>query len=237
MVMRSWSDAEFGLPSVAVAAHELKTPLALIRQMSLLLELGESEDERKRLSRRITQLSEQTLRLVTDVATSANLNMELFPLEPVNPLTLINQMAFESQSMLEMYDRRVKWPPSRRVKRQLIVTNPVLMKRILVNFLTNSVKYSDKSLAIEVDVKRVGEVVRFSVRDFGPAMSLREYRQLLRELEVRKSIRTRPDSSGLGIYVASQFARSMGGRIGSIRHRDGLTFYVDMPLSKQMSLL
>ena len=79
--------------------------------------------------------------------------------------------------------------------------------------------------------------VRISVRDFGPMMSLREYRQLLNEMEMRKTVRTRPESSGLGIYVASQFAHAMCGQIGLIRHRDGLTFYVDLPISHQMSLL
>jgi integral membrane sensor signal transduction histidine kinase len=50
-------------------------------------------------------------------------------------------------------------------------------------------------------------------------------------------VRTRPESSGLGIYVANQFARAMNGRIGLIRHRDGLTFYVEMPISRQLSLI
>lgn len=68
-------------------------------------------------------------------------------------------------------------------------------------------------------------------------MSLREYRRLTDEMEKRKSIRTRPESSGLGIYVASQFAQAMDGEIGLIRHRDGLTFYVELPLSRQLSWL
>jgi hypothetical protein len=39
MAGKEWSDADFGgLPSVLVAAHELKTPLALIRQLALLLD-------------------------------------------------------------------------------------------------------------------------------------------------------------------------------------------------------
>ena len=88
-----------------------------------------------------------------------------------------------------------------------------------------------------MSVTSTKEAVRLSVRDFGPMMSLREYRRRLEGMEAGKTVRTRPESSGLGIYVASQFARAMNGQIGLIRHRDGLTFYVEMPISRQLSLL
>ena len=108
---------------------------------------------------------------------------------------------------------------------------------MLANFLENALRYSEPSATVRVKLQRRGDVLRMGVRDFGPMMSLREYRQLLDEMALRKSVRTRPESSGLGVYVASQFAQAMNGEIGLIRHRDGLTFYVDVPLSRQMSWL
>ena len=51
------------------------------------------------------------------------------------------------------------------------------------------------------------------------------------------TINARPQSSGLGLYIASQFADCMNGKIGFIRHRDGSTFYVDLQASRQLSLL
>ena len=43
------------MPSIAVAAHELKAPLALIRQMSLLIEDGQlSPAEAQLMQRRVT---------------------------------------------------------------------------------------------------------------------------------------------------------------------------------------
>ena len=92
-------------------------------------------------------------------------------------------------------------------------------------------------MPIQVKITKTNDVVRLSVRDYGPMMSRREYQQLLKTMAARKAVRTRPESSGLGVYVAAQFARAMSGDIGLIRHRDGLTFYVDMPLSRQMSLV
>ena len=42
---------------------------------------------------------------------------------------------------------------------------------------------------------------------------------------------------GLGLYIASQFAEAMHGKIGAIRHKDGATFYVELQASSQMTLL
>ena len=238
MAVREWSDADFGgLPSVLVAAHELKTPLSLIRQMALLLDDDlTSEADKKQLQQRIVQTSEQALQLTVDLPNSANLTPSLFPLEPVNPLAICQQMAVETRFNAVLYGRKISWPRSGRNSR-LILANRTLLGRILANFLNNALKYTEDDSEIKVSVKAVDGAVRLSVRDFGPMMSLKEYRRLLDEMDARKTVRTRPESSGLGIYVASQFARAMNGQIGLIRHRDGLTFYVDMPISRQLSLL
>ena len=183
----------------------------------------------------MTQTAERALALVGDLAHTANLSPTLFPLEPVNPLAVCRQIAQDMRPALQVYDRRVEWPRGRQA--QLVVANQTLLGRVLANFLENALRYSEPSATVRVKLQRRGDVLRMGVRDFGPMMSLREYRQLLDEMALRKSVRTRPESSGLGVYVASQFAQAMNGEIGLIRHRDGLTFYVDVPLSRQMSWL
>jgi hypothetical protein cdiviTM7_01851 len=237
MAQPQWSDKEFAaMPSIAVAAHELKAPLALIRQMSLLIEDGQlSPAEAQLMQRRLTLTAERSLALVQDLAHTVNVQPTLFPLEPVNPLALLAQLAHQSRDMLRLYDRRVTWP--RAGKKWLVVANPLLLGRIMTNFLDNAMRYSEAGAVIRVTMHQAGTMVRLGVRDFGPMMSLAEYRRLVDEMTTRKSVRTRPDSSGLGVYIAATFARAMGGQIGLIRHRDGLTFYVDVPLSEQMSLL
>ena len=46
-----------------------------------------------------------------------------------------------------------------------------------------------------------------------------------------QALHGRPQSSGLGLFVAGQFAQAMQGSVGATRHRDGATFYVDMHAS------
>ena len=75
------------------------------------------------------------------------------------------------------------------------------------------------------------------MRDFGPALPTSVWRELKSGGLTRPTrIAMRPGSSGLGLYIASEFARYMHAELGAIRHRDGTSFFVDLPVSHQASL-
>ena len=175
------------LSFVTTASHELKAPLALVRQLSLALERGNiSPEEQQRLLRQITLTSERALRLTTDLSRASRLEDSLFELEPIN------------------------------------------------------LHYADPEQPVELQVATRGHAntVRIGVRDFGPAVPPAIWRQLQDQLgKTPQPLHARPQSSGLGLYVAQQFATVMNGNIGATRHRDGATFYVDMEASTQLSLL
>ena len=115
--------------------------------------------------------------------------------------------------------------------------NSRLLGSVLGNFIDNALKYSQENMPIRVKIVQKDGATRIAVRDHGPQISLKEYRRLIDEMEQPKSIKTRPDSSGLGVYIAAQFARAMGAEIGLIRHRDGVSFYIDLAKSGQLSWL
>lgn len=229
------SESFAGLPSLSVAAHELKSPIALMRQLSLaILEEDLSDEQRSRLKQMVVT-ADRSLRLVTDLSHVSSLQSALFPLEPVNPLAVCQTIVSEMRPMARLYGHGITWVPSR--SNSLVVANRHLLGRVVSNFLDNAMKYTEQGMPISLSVSRSRESLRVNVRDYGPRMGSEEYRRMLDELETKKTLKTRPDSSGLGIFLASEFAKTMHGRIGLIRHRDGVTFYVELPVSRQMSWL
>jgi signal transduction histidine kinase len=237
------TDFSLSLPtSLATAAHELKSPLVLMRQLSLLLQQSEqklSETQRETLLQQITLTSERALRLTSDLTKAARLDSALFELEPINPVTLCNEIVHELTPLFAAHGRELA--VQSRKHPLLLVANRDLLRRILTNFSDNALYYSDPGSAVELQIKALkhGKVIRLGVRDFGPALSSDMWRTLRKKLESQapQSIHARPHASGLGLYIASQFADAMHGTIGIIRHRDGATFYVDMEASRQLSLL
>lgn len=233
-----WTDEhDRALPSLAVAAHELKNPITLMRQLSLML--GDetlSAGDRVRYQQQLVAIADGALRLTTDLTQVAHVQPELFLVEPVNPLAVCRVVAAEMRAIEQLQGRRVLWPRTAR-QTTLAMANRQLLKRVITNFVDNALRYTDERVPVSVTVQRRTDTVRLRVRDYGPRMNMREYRRLLDEMEQAKTVKTRPDSSGLGIFIASEFARAMRGTIGMIRHRDGVTFYVELPVSGQMRLL
>lgn len=224
-----------GLPSLTVAAHELKSPIALMRQLSLAaLEDDLSEGQRSRLKQMVIT-ADRSLGLVNDLSHASNLQPSLFPLEPVNPSAVCRVVVGEMWPMAKLYNHQIAWSPSR--SKSLVVANRHLLSRVVSNFLDNALKYTEKGMPVRLSVSQSRGLVRVKVRDYGPRMANSEYRRLMDELETKKTVKTRPESSGLGIFLASEFAKTMHGKIGLTRHRDGVTFFIELPLSRQMSLL
>jgi signal transduction histidine kinase len=220
-----------------MAAHELKSPLALIRQLAFALETDElSHHDYERIAKQIRLTSERSLRLTNDITRSSRTDT-LFDLEPLNPITVCEEVAHELSPLYAAQGRRIE--VRSRTRPPLLVGNRDLLKRILLNFGDNALHYSPGDEPTRFQVGQSGGNVRVGIRDFGPAVSSDTWRELSRRLQAQtiQPLSARPQSSGLGLYIAGQFARMMQGEIGAVRHRDGATFYVDMTASQQLSLL
>ncbi len=226
----------FAMPDILAVAHELKSPLASVRQMAMVLESGTlSRTEAALYARRIELTSERALRLVSDMTRARRLDDALFACEPVNALALCDDVAHELQALYEARGRRLELRRQRQAP--LAVANRELLRRILINFADNALHYAPESgrVCFDVQASRTGERIRIGVRDYGPGVSRDVWRRLAGQAP--SAVNRRPESSGLGLYLSKQFAAAMGAEVGVTRHRDGASFYVDLMGSAQMSLL
>lgn len=228
------------LPFLVTAAHELKAPLALVRQLSLALEAGGIEQaEGRRMLRQIVLTSERALRLTADLSRSVRTEDSIFELEPLNLQQLCEEAAHELTPLYKARGREIRVAASRRPS-LLAVANHDLLRRVIINFGDNALHYAESSTPVELRAGSLahGTKVRLGVRDYGPRVPIDIWQRLQDCLGTATQVlHTRPQSSGLGLYVAGQFADAMEGRIGAVRHHDGATFYVDLTASTQLSLL
>ncbi len=219
----------------AMIAHELKEPLATIRQLAL--ELSATNPETMLIAEQIRVISERSLRLSSNLAKSQRLQAMLFATEPISVFQLCSDVAEEIAPLYRARGRKFhmaskrSWP--------LAIANYDLLRRIVLNFADNALEYSDESGVVELfsQLKRTKGVVRVGVRDYGPALPTKVWRSLRDDTFEPGMTHTRPNSSGLGLLIASRFAEVSNAQIGALRHRDGASFYVDVPISRQLSLL
>lgn len=220
---------------ILVAAHDLKAPLALMRQLALSLDFADDQPTRSRIQSQLVSVSERAMRQINDLTKIARLEDGLFEMEPLSARSICDEVMRDLQPLFRYENRHLDLSYNNRSR--LALANRDLLRSIIYNFCTNAIHYSDHNTTSLLAVADARDKIRISVRDFGPALPSKIWHQLRRgTLNTPTNIAMRPGSSGLGLYISSEFARHMHANLGAIRHRDGTSFFIDLPISKQVSL-
>lgn len=218
---------------ILVAAHELKAPLVVLRQLALALPEMAAAGEHVRSE--MVKVSEHAIKQVNDLAKIRRLEDGLFVMEPVAVREVCDAVAQELGYLFRQEKRGLDIRYSNRSR--LVTANRDLLYSVVYNFLLNALHYSRTGERAELLVRDMAETVQIRIRDFGPALPIDIWRELKNGfIEQPTSIAMRPGSSGLGLYIASKFSRYMSARVGAVRHRDGTSFYVELPISRQARL-
>ena len=238
--MREGTNADKSLQSLAAAAHELKTPLAVISHMAAALEdesFGTGEQRQESLQR-IQLLAERTMRLVQSLTDSYKLSADQLQLQlqPVNLGHVCEEVVHEMTTFAAMQHQTMQLDLGSRS--QIVVGNRELLHSILFNLLDNAIRHTPPETTVRMRVSRQVDMARVAVHDNGPGLRESDIARLSERLGRHiQPITTRSSGSGLGLYIAQQLAMAMGGAIGVGRARVGADFHVDLLRSKQLNLL
>lgn len=218
---------------ILALAEELKRPLVTMRQLAFSFDGASLADERVRTE--MVSVSDRAIKQVNDLLKLKRLENGLFTMEPVAVRGICDEAMAETMRLFKYNRCELFVKYQNRAK--LVTANRDLFKSIIYNFLLSAVHYADGSEGARLIVRDARDKVRVIVRDYGPALPIDVWREMRRGwLEKPKSIAMRPGTSGLGLFIASKFSEYMNAKIGVVRHRDGTSFYVELPISKQMSL-
>ena len=222
-----------GFDGILVAAHELKGPLATLRQLALSFDGLDVQGEQIRDE--MIEVSERAIRQVNDLTKIRRLEDGLFEMEPVAVQAVCNEVSEELKYLFRENARGLK--VSYKCRNGLVVANRELLRSVVYNFLINAMHYAGEGTEARMTVREVRDRVRVDIRDYGPALPMDVWREMRKGfVEKPTSIAMRPGSSGLGLFIASRFSRYMNAGVGAVRHRDGTSFYVELLKSKQASL-
>lgn len=226
--------------SIVAAAHELKAPLVVIRQLALMLhETSMDISKRQELSSQIKLTSERSLRLVEALTRSTRLEEVEFQPEPVQIARLCEDVAHELSPLCKAMHKEIELRlPSQPV---LAYANYDLLRSVAIGLCDNALSYgeTDTKIILSASNRKSYNALRLSVRDNGPRLEKNALRKLRSRLgKTPQPLNRNPAASGLGLYIAGQFAEAMDSQLGMVAHKtSGTTFYIETPLVEQLSFL
>ncbi len=227
-------DMAVEVDSVFVVAHELKSPLSILRQLALSMDFDDQKTFEKTRNQMV-QVSERALRQVNDLTKINRLEDGLFTLEPVSVRAICDEVTSELRYLYRANHRDIAEKYTN--KSRLVIANRDLLYSVIYNFCANAIHYSDEGTRAEISVRDKKGRVEIQVRDFGPTLPTKIWKDMKRGwISEPTSVAMRPGSSGLGLYIASKFSKYMNGEVSAVRHRDGTSFTLVLPVSTQANL-
>ncbi|MGV4413469.1 ATP-binding protein [Chryseobacterium sp. T1] len=220
---------------LSIASHELKTPLTSIKAYVQLLDRKLKLDIDSPEANYVTKVQgqiEKLNNLITDLLDISKIengklkiNSQPNNLEDVvhNAIDTILQTHEENTVRIERHGQKPN---------VLIPFDTVRIEQVLINFLTNAIKYSPKNNQVIVSTFVDDQEVKVSVTDFG--IGIPDFKQ---DAVFQKFYRVEESSlqfqgMGIGLYICSEIIKQHNGSIGlSSKIDEGSTFYFTLPLN------
>lgn len=195
---------------LATAAHELKTPLALI---SAQLELMPPTEQRNWLLHDVRYMSRQVQQLLLLAEASEQQNYKVITLDATEiaaeVVAYLQRMA-DSQQVTLRIERHIACLTLQADKGALFT--------LLKNLLENAIQHAPPGTAVSVDVF----ADNISVRDLGPGVSDAQLPQLFNRFW--RSEQRRDSGAGLGLTICREIALAHGWVLAAHRMQPGLQF-------------
>ena len=212
-------------------SHELRTPLNAILGFGQLLERqNPTETQRTRLAH-ILNAGRHLLDLINEILDLSRIEAGRLQLS-VEPVCVSHALAEAADLMRPLAAEQLidLVTPEDIEESWHVLADRQRLKQVLLNLLTNAVKYSPKggqvvlSVAVSEDKK-----CRILVKDSGPGIPVEKHSRLFTPFDRLGAEQSEIQGTGLGLALSKRLMEAMGGTIGISEYSNGSTFWIELP--------
>ncbi|MET3535023.1 hybrid sensor histidine kinase/response regulator [Chryseobacterium limigenitum] len=222
---------------LSIASHELKTPLTSIKAYVQLLDRKLKLDKDGAEAGFMVKVQDQIEKLntlITDLLDVSKIENGKLKINK-KPTNIGNVIQNAIDTILQTHeDRQVKIDWHGMKPDILIPLDEIRIEQVLINFLTNAIKYSPQNNQVIVTtfVDEEEQEVKVNITDFG--IGIPDFKQ---DAVFHKFYRVEESSlqfqgMGIGLFICSEIIKQHHGNIGvSSKVDEGSTFYFTLPLN------
>jgi signal transduction histidine kinase/ActR/RegA family two-component response regulator len=213
-------------------SHELRTPLNAVLGFAQVLELGALDTDQRDAVRHILRGGRHLLNLIDEVLEIERIESGRLAvsIEPV----LVDEAVAESFLLLGPSARAqgvaLERPEDPGRRSPAVEADSHRLRQILINLVSNAVKFNRAGGHVRVHTTEVGGRVRTSVVDDGPGIPPERAHLVFTPFERLDADVRGIEGTGIGLALSRALAEAMGGSMGfESEPGHGSTFWVELP--------
>jgi PAS domain S-box-containing protein len=221
---------------VSVAAHQLRTPLSIIKwSLSLLLEAdsGEISPDQKDLINKAYLTNERMVKLVNDLLNVARIEEGRFVYQPkiVEFDELIKQIFDSLKELAQRKGLSFELKIEKSKKPKVVKVDVEKMALAIKNLIENAITYTDPGGKVLVKLKRKNGQVEFSVKDTGVGIPKSQQERVFSKFfRGSNVVRMETEGTGLGLFITKNIIEAHDGKIWfRSKEGEGTTFFFTLP--------
>ena len=223
---------------VSLASHQLRTPLSTVNWYSEMLltgDVGEVTSEQKKYLEEIYNSNQRMVDLVNTLLDVSRIELGTFNSEsqPTNVVALVESVVDEQRLQIE--ENGLNFSREFRDTIPLIQADPKLLRMVIQNLLSNSIKYTPDGGAVTVTLSLDDKKnVLLTVLDTGYGIPKDQQNKIFTKLfRADNVIGKNTEGTGLGLYIAKSIVEEAGGKLYfESEENEGTTFYALLPIGK-----
>ncbi|NFM46507.1 PAS domain-containing sensor histidine kinase [Clostridium botulinum] len=216
-------------------SHELKTPLNVIFTAVQLLGFYEKDvdyEKQDKYLKLIKQNCYRLMKLINNLLDTTKLDSGYLKLNLVNYniVNLIEEITLSVTSYAESKGINIIFDTN--VEEKIIAVDTDKIERIILNLLSNSIKFTNPGGNIFVNVKDSGEYVYIHVKDTGVGIPSDKLESIFeRFFQVDKTLKKNKEGTGIGLHLVKSFVEMHKGTV-HIKSKlgQGTEFIIKLPV-------
>ena len=217
---------------ISIASHELKTPMTSIKGYIQLLERSLDKDDKETIRKRLHKVQNQIDKLNILIA-------DLLDISKIESGKLkFNKKHFQFDDLLDhLIEIMQQSNPQVKILKNGSVNGTIFgdemrLEQVIINFITNAIKYGPDGKEILITTEIRGNEVYFSVRDYGIGMSTEHLQKVFDKFYRIEETSERFQGLGIGLYICKEIIERHNGQIGvDSTLGEGSEFYFKIPLN------
>jgi PAS domain S-box-containing protein len=200
---------------IATVSHELKTPLSSIKMSARLLtdlRVGKLSGEQMELIQGITEDADRLLKITGELLNMSQVETGKIQLklQSADPVAIVAQAIHAVQFQAQQKHVQIRTSVANDLP--MIQADVEKTSWVLINFLTNAIKYSPERSGVDVIATKKGDKIEFLVKDHGNGI---EEKYLPRIFDRYFKVPGSHDhnGTGLGLSISKEFIEAQGGSI------------------------